>query len=80
MTTMTTGQITKAEWVKEWLAPFFRNVPRSPITDIEYKVDYEGFHEVLIITYEGGGKKQCNVSCDSPLAMVEDMYRQYMVY
>ena len=39
-------------------------------------LNYDTEKEVVIGTFEGGGKKVCNVTADSGCAMIRDIMRQ----
>lgn len=82
--------MSKERFVKEYLSPtmaatgcgieridyFGRDVARH----IDGVLWCKEYREELVVWYKGGAHKVVNVSGDSLAAMVEDLYRQGVVY
>lgn len=63
----------KADFVRE-LGELLRRYSREDIAALTYHMDDDGF-EAVTIRYTNGYEKSINVTCDSVIAIMTDVYK-----
>lgn len=75
---LTENEYKRALWVNDTLSRFLETLDRGITHVIYLNVDHE--LELVRVYYEGGGKRDVNITMDSKAAIVEDIYKQGAIY